>query len=400
MAKFKYRALTTSNEKVEGVYEAKSKDEVLAIISSNGYYPLMVEEIIESQQINLGFSKKVKLKDMAVFCRQFYTMLDAGVQIDHCLNILSEQLTHPELKKAIAQVEDEVRRGESLSESMSQHNEVFPELLLKMIQSGEVSGNLDTIMLRMSAYYEKESKVSSKVKNAMIYPAILAIVAAGAVTIILTFVMPTFIQMFDENGVELPWLTRALLATSDFMTSQYLLIITTLFLAVFGYRMYAKTDHGKYTLSQMKLSIPILKPLNQKMIVSRFTRTLSTLLSSGIPLAQSIHIVSEVVQNKVAEQALQSVREELVKGEGLSGPILETKIFPPMLSSMIHIGEETGSLDDILAKTADFYDDELEAQIQATTALIEPLLIVVMGIIIATIVLAIMIPMFEMYTQI
>ena len=400
MAKFKYRALTTSNEKVEGVYEAKSKDEVLAIISSNGYYPLMVEEIIESQQINLGFSKKVKLKDMAVFCRQFYTMLDAGVQIDHCLNILSEQLTHPELKKAIAQVEDEVRRGESLSESMSQHNEVFPELLLKMIQSGEVSGNLDTIMLRMSAYYEKESKVSSKVKNAMIYPAILAIVAAGAVTVILTFVMPTFIQMFDENGVELPWLTRALLATSDFMTSQYLLIITTLFLAVFGYRMYAKTDHGKYTLSQMKLSIPILKPLNQKMIVSRFTRTLSTLLSSGIPLAQSIHIVSEVVQNKVAEQALQSVREELVKGEGLSGPILETKIFPPMLSSMIHIGEETGSLDDILAKTADFYDDELEAQIQATTALIEPLLIVVMGIIIATIVLAIMIPMFEMYTQI
>lgn len=400
MAKFKYRALTTSNEKVEGVYEAKSKDEVLAIISSNGYYPLMVEEIIESQQINLGFSKKVKLKDMAVFCRQFYTMLDAGVQIDHCLNILSEQLTHPELKKAIAQVEDEVRRGESLSESMSQHNEVFPELLLKMIQSGEVSGNLDTIMLRMSAYYEKESKVSSKVKNAMIYPAILAIVAAGAVTVILTFVMPTFIQMFDENGVELPWLTRALLATSDFMTSQYLLIITTLFLAVFGYRMYAKTDHGKYTLSQMKLAIPILKPLNQKMIVSRFTRTLSTLLSSGIPLAQSIHIVSEVVQNKVAEQALQSVREELVKGEGLSGPILETKIFPPMLSSMINIGEETGSLDDILAKTADFYDDELEAQIQATTALIEPLLIVVMGIIIATIVLAIMIPMFEMYTQI
>ena len=284
MAKFKYRALTTSNEKVEGVYEAKSKDEVLAIISSNGYYPLMVEEIIESQQINLGFSKKVKLKDMAVFCRQFYTMLDAGVQIDHCLNILSEQLTHPELKKAIAQVEDEVRRGESLSESMSQHNEIFPELLLKMIQSGEVSGNLDTIMLRMSAYYEKESKVSSKVKNAMIYPAILAIVAAGAVTVILTFVMPTFIQMFDENGVELPWLTRALLATSDFMTSQYLLIITTLFLAVFGYRMYAKTDHGKYTLSQMKLAIPILKPLNQKMIVSRFTRTLSTLLSSGIHL--------------------------------------------------------------------------------------------------------------------
>ncbi len=400
MAKFKYRALTANNEKVEGIYEAKSKDEVLTIISSNGYYPLMIEEVIESQQIHLGFNKKVKLKDIAVFCRQFYTMLDAGVQIDHCLSILAEQLTHPELKKAIAQVGDEVRRGESLAESMSKHDEVFPELLLKMIQSGEISGNLDTIMLRMSAYYEKENKINSKVKNAMIYPAILAIVAAGAVSVILTFVMPTFMEMFAENGVELPWLTKALLATSDFITSYYLLILMIGFVGLFGYRLYSRTDHGKYTISQIKLAVPIIKPLNQKIIVSRFTRTLSTLLSSGMPLAQSIHIVSEVVQNKVAEDALQSVREELVKGEGLSGPIAETKIFPPMLSSMIHIGEETGSLDDILAKTADFYDDELEAQIQATTALIEPLLIVVMGIIIGAIVLAIMIPMFEMYTQI
>lgn len=400
MAKFKYRALTSTNEKVEGVYEAKSKDEVLAIISSNGYYPLMVEEIIVSQDIKLGFNKKVKLKDIAVFCRQFYTMLDAGVQIDNCLTILAEQLTHPQLKQAIAQVGDDVKRGESLADSMAIHNEVFPELLLKMIQSGEMSGNLDTIMLRMSVYYEKENKINSKVKNAMIYPAILAIVAAGAVTVILTFVMPTFMEMFAENGVELPWLTKALLWTSDFITSQYLSILIVGFAAWFGYRLYSRTEHGKYTISQIKLAVPIMKPLNQKIIVSQFTRTLSTLLASGIPLAQSIHIVSEVVQNKVAEEALQTVREELVKGEGLSEPIASTGIFPPMLSSMIHIGEETGALDDILSKTADFYDDELEAQIQATTALIEPLLIVVMGIIIAAIVLAIMIPMFEMYTQI
>ena len=234
----------------------------------------------------------------------------------------------------------------------------------------------------------------------MIYPAILAIVAAGAVTVILTFVMPTFMEMFAENGVELPWLTKALLWTSDFITSQYLSILIVGFAAWFGYRLYLRTEHGKYTISQIKLAVPIMKPLNQKIIVSQFTRTLSTLLASGMPLAQSIHIVSEVVQNKVAEEALQTVREELVKGEGLSDPIASTGIFPPMLSSMIHIGEETGALDDILSKTADFYDDELEAQIQATTALIEPLLIVVMGIIIAAIVLAIMIPMFEMYTQI
>ena len=399
MAKFKYRALTSTNEKVEGVYEAKSKDEVLAIISSNGYYPLMVEEVIESTNIELGFKKKVKLKDIAILCRQFYTMLDAGVQIDSCLEILAEQLTHPELKKALDAVYEDVNRGDSLADSMAKHDEVFPELLLKMIQSGEVSGNLDTIMLRMSIYYEKENKINSKIKNAMIYPSILAIVAAGAITVILTFVMPTFIEMFAENGVELPWLTKALLWTSDFMTSHSLSLIVFIFFIVFSYRIYSRTNHGKYTTSQVKLVLPILKPLNQKIIVSRFTRTLSTLLSSGMPLVQSIHIVSEVVQNKVAEEALLKVREELVKGEGLSGPIKESGIFPPMLSSMVHIGEETGALDDILNKTADFYDDELEAQIQATTALIEPLLIVVMGIIIGAIVLAIMIPMFEMYTQ-
>lgn len=399
MAKFKYRALTSTNEKVEGVYEAKSKDEVLAIISSNGYYPLMVEEVIESTNIELGFKKKVKLKDIAILCRQFYTMLDAGVQIDSCLEILSEQLTHPELKKALNVVYEDVNRGDSLADSMAKHDEVFPELLLKMIQSGEVSGNLDTIMLRMSIYYEKENKINSKIKNAMIYPSILAIVAAGAVTVILTFVMPTFIEMFAENGVELPWLTKALLWTSDFMTSHSLSLIVFIFFIVFSYRIYSRTNHGKYTTSQVKLALPILKPLNQKIIVSRFTRTLSTLLSSGMPLVQSIHIVSEVVQNKVAEEALLKVREELVKGEGLSGPIKESGIFPPMLASMVHIGEETGALDDILNKTADFYDDELETQIQATTALIEPLLIVVMGIIIGAIVLAIMIPMFEMYTQ-
>lgn len=399
MAKFKYRALTSTNEKVEGVYEAKSKDEVLMIISSNGYYPLMVEEIIESTTIDFGFKKKVKLKDIAVFCRQFYTMVDAGVPLDSCLDILATQLTHPELKKALSQVYEDVKRGDSLFESMAKQEEVFPELLLKMIQSGEVSGNLDTILLRMSVYYEKENKMNSKVKNAMIYPSILAIVAAGAVTVILTFVMPTFIEMFDENGVELPLITKALLWISDFMTSHALLIIIFLFVAVFSYRLYSRTDHGKYSISQLKLAVPVIKPLNQKIIVSRFTRTLSTLLSSGIPLAQSIHIVSEVVQNKVAENALLTVREELVKGEGLSGPMKESGIFPPMLSSMIHIGEETGALDDILYKTADFYDDELEAQIQTTTALIEPLLIAVMGIIIGGIVLAIMIPMFEMYTQ-
>ena len=234
----------------------------------------------------------------------------------------------------------------------------------------------------------------------MIYPAVLVSVAAIAVTIILTFVMPTFIDMFNQNGIELPLLTKGLLWTSDFMASYFVFIIIALFLLYFIFKGYSKTEHGNYTISKFKLTAPILKPLNQKIIVSRFLpERFQHYLASGNSVAQSVQIASEVVQNKLAEEALLGVREKLIKGEGLSGPMQESEIFPSMLSSMIHIGEETGSLDEILYKTADFYDDELEAQIQATTALIEPLMIVIMGVIIGGIVMAIMIPMFEMYTQ-
>ncbi|MDE5978189.1 MAG: type II secretion system F family protein [Turicibacter sp.] len=399
MAKFRYRALTSRQEKVEGVYDAQSKDEVLAILATNGYYPLLVEEVKDNLNVDLGFKKKVKLKDIAIFCRQFYTMVDAGVQMDACLDILATQLTHPVLKEALREIYDDVKRGDTLSNAMARHPKVFPSLLIKMIQSGEVSGNLDTILLRMSVYYEKENKVNSKIKNAMIYPAVLASVAAAAVAIIITFVMPTFIDMFDQNGIELPLLTKGLLWTSDFMSAYFIYVLIAVFIIGFLFKTYTKTEHGYYYLSKFKLWAPILKPLNQKIIVSRFTRTISTLLASGISIAQSVQIVSEVVQNKLAEEALLGVREKLIKGEGLSSPMRESGIFPSMLSSMIHIGEETGALDDILYKTADFYDDELEAQIQATTALIEPLMIVIMGIIIGVIVMAIMIPMFDMYTQ-
>ncbi len=400
MPKFKYRALTTTNERVEGEYSAKNQEEVVALLASHQYYPLKIEEVIESTEIKLGIPKKVKVKDISIFCRQFYTMLDAGVQIDDCLEILTTQMTNDTMKKALHDVFENVKKGESLADSMGLHTNVFPELLVKMIKSGELSGNLDTIMLRMSLYYEKENKVNSKVKNAMIYPAILAVVAAVAVAVILTFVMPTFMEMFEQNDVELPMLTKALIWTSNQLVTHWLPIIFIGILLYIAFRFYAKTDHGKYTSSHLKLSVPILKPLNEKIVVSRFTRTLSTLLASGIPLTTSIHIVSEVVQNRVAELALNEVRERLVKGEGLSGPMKDAQIFPPMLSSMIRIGEESGALDDILNKTADFYEDELEAQIAATTAMVEPLLIVIMGIIIGAIVLAIMLPMFEMYTQI
>lgn len=399
MAQFKYRAKTPSGEKINGVYEATNREEVIMMITANGYYPLLIEEIVSSPNVNLGFTKSVKLTDVSIFCRQFYTMLDAGVSIDSALKILSKQLPNKRMKEAIAQVEEEVSKGETLSEAMGKHLKVFPPLLVSMIEVGEASGDLDTVMERMSLQYERENKINNKVKSAMIYPIILGIVAVVVVIFLLTFVMPTYVSMFSDNGVDLPLSTRLLMGMSDFLQANLIYLLGVIAIVVVIIHMYTKTDGGQYVMSHLKLKIPILNALNHKIIVSRFTRTMSALMASGIPMMKSLDLVADVIQNKVAQDALVRVGERVSKGYGLADPIQEEKIFPEMLASMIKIGEETGALDDILAKTADFYEEELEHQIQTTTAMVEPLMILTMGVVIGFIVVSIMTPMFEMYNN-
>lgn len=398
MANFKYRAMSGNGNKIEGKHSANSRDEVVQMITSNGYYPLMIEEIVESTNIELGFGEKVKTKDIAIFCRQLYTMIDAGVSINRALNIMSNQITNKKLKKATVEIEEDVKKGEMLSVAIKKHYDIFPQLFISMVESGEVSGNLDTMMLRMSTHFEKENKLNNKIKSAMTYPAVLGTVAVCAVMFIMTFVMPTFIEMFESEGVILPISTKILIGISGVLQENLLFIIVCCICISVAISFYSRTEHGIYTISDLKLKIPVLGELNKKIIVSRFTRTLSTLIASGVSLVQALPVVAGVLENKVAEDAINKVREEVTKGEGLSQPIKETGIFPEMLASMINIGEETGQLDEILNKTADFYDDEVEQSIQTTTALIEPLLIVVMGVIIGFIVISIMLPMFDMYT--
>lgn len=399
MAKFKYRAMKPDGSKIDGEYTGSSRDEVMSMITSNGYYPLMVEEVSESTKIELNFKKKVTTKDIAILCRQLYTMIDAGVSINNSLHLLANNMTNKKLKEVLYEIEDDVKRGEMLSESMKKYKDVFPPLLIAMIESGEISGNLDTMMLRMSAHYEKETKLNNKIKAAMTYPAVLSVVAIGAVMFIMTFVMPSFIEMFESEGVVLPLTTKVLLGTSGFLSENLLVVGLFIVIMVVAFSYYKKSEHGIYTLSSLKLKLPVIGDLNKKIIVSRFTRTLSTLVVSGVSLIQAIPVVAGVLNNKVAEDALMKVREEVVKGEGLSNPIRATGIFPEMLASMITIGEETGQLDEILNKTADFYDEEVEQAIQTTTALIEPLLIVVMGVVIGFIIVSILLPMFNMYGQ-
>lgn len=399
MANFKYRMMNSSGEKLEGVYAASSRQEVIEMIKSNNNYPLKIEEIIENKDMEIQVFNKVKTKDIAVFCRQFYTMLNAGATITTCLNVLGQQITNKRLKNSILLVDENVRKGLTLSEAFKKE-EVFPELLISMVESGEVSGNLDTIMNRMAEHYEKENKLNNKVRGAMVYPIILAILSITIVVGILTFVMPTFVSMFDDNGIELPLPTRMLLATSNFLRTKWYLIILIILAIVYSLKYYFKTETGEITLNRLKLKLPLFKGINEKIIVSRFTRTLSTVLASGVSLIQGLQVVSKVVGNKVIENKILEVRELVIKGGGLSQALKRVGFFPPMLCSMVSIGEESGSLDDILNKTADFYDDELETAIQQFTSMLEPIMILIMGVIIGFMIISIILPVFDMYNQI
>ncbi len=400
MAIFKYKAINSEGQRIEGSQSADSESQIREMLLSNQYYPLSIEKENSKSKKSFSFNSKVKLKDIAVFCRQFYVMLDSGLSIGKALNILIEQCEKPKLREALIGVNGELKRGETLASSMRKRKDVFPNLLTSMIDAGERSGNLDIILKRMADYYEKETKIRGKIKSAMIYPIVLGVVAIIAITFILTFVMPTFVQMFEENNVDLPMATKMVLGTSKMLGKYGIIIFLILVTAIILLVKYLKSEEGQYKLSSINLKIPVIKKLTQKIIVSRFTRTMGIVSSSGMSLVTSIEIVASVVGNKIAEKELLKVKEKVLKGEGLGDSIMNIKIFPPMLASMVKIGEEAGSLDSILDKTADFYDDELEREIKTATALIEPSMIVLMGIIIGFLLISILTPMFKMYNSI
>ncbi|MGV1055256.1 type II secretion system F family protein [Clostridium perfringens] len=400
MAIFKYKAINSEGQRIEGSQSADSENQIREMLLSNQYYPLSIEKENSKSKKSFSFNSKVKLKDIAVFCRQFYVMLDSGLSIGKALNILIEQCEKPKLREALIGVNGELKRGETLASSMRKRKDVFPNLLTSMIDAGERSGNLDIILKRMAEYYEKETKIRGKIKSAMIYPIVLGVVAIIAITFILTFVMPTFVQMFEENNVDLPMATKMVLGTSKMLGKYGIIIFLILVTAIILLVKYLKSEEGQYKLSSINLKIPVIKKLTQKIIVSRFTRTMGIVSSSGMSLVTSIEIVASVVGNKIAEKELLKVKEKVLKGEGLGDSIMNIKIFPPMLASMVKIGEEAGSLDSILDKTADFYDDELEREIKTATALIEPSMIVLMGIIIGFLLISILTPMFKMYNSI
>lgn len=398
MSKYKYKAISSKGEVIQGVHECRSREEVLNLMVSSGYSPLSIEESIGSKEIILGKRNKVNNKDISIFCRQLATMIEAGVSITNAISLLAEQIPNKKLREVLVKVDEDIRKGEELSVAMGKYSNEFPTLLISMIQVGEQSGTLDSIMNRMATYYEKQTKMNGKLKNALIYPGILATVTVFVVVFILTYIMPMFMDMFESAGSDLPAMTKIVLSLGDGIRHYGILIGLVIVGIVVGFKYYTKrVDAGIYMYSKYKLKNSLFKDLNQKIVVSRFARGLSTVLGAGLSIASSIDVVSAVLENKYADVKLKTVKERMLAGDTLSDAIKESQLFPPMLGSMIKIGEEAGELDNILSKTADFYDEELERAIEAFTTILDPIMLVIMGVVVGFLIISILTPMFEMY---
>lgn len=397
---YRYKAISPKGEVIEGFFEGDGESDVLAMLKGNNYMPVEIEKDIgEAAKIDL-FAPKIKKKDLAIFCRQFYTMLDAGIGIVKCIDILEKQTENKTLVKSLGVLHEDVQKGFTLSEAMKTHPKVFPSLLINMVEAGEFSGNLDVIIERMAVHFEKENKLENKIKSALVYPIALGFISVAVVIFLLVAVMPTFIGMFESSGQALPMPTQILLKLSNLLTEFWYIFIVGVVGATIGFVTFKQTNSGILLLDNIKLKVPIVKDTNVKIITSRFTRTLSTLMSSGMPLLQSMEIVGKVVGNQVVQDRLEIASEDIRKGVSLSRTIREVGVFPPMVDSMMKIGEESGALDDILYKTADFYDEEVEVALQKMTALMEPLMLVVMALVIGFIVISMALPMFDMVNTI
>ncbi|MFA9423631.1 MAG: type II secretion system F family protein [Sedimentibacter sp.] len=394
--RYKYKSISSNGRESEGLYVGDNESGLISMLREKKELVVSIERDIQSEaQIEI-FKKKVKKKDLALFCRQFYTMISAGLGIVPCLEILVSQTQNKTFKNAIADTYEDVQKGLTLSESMKLHTAVFPTILISMVEAGEVSGNIDTIMLRMAEHFEKENKLENKVKSALVYPAVLAVVMVCVVVFMLVFILPVFVGMFEGSDVALPGPTQFLINLSESIQTYWYIYAGVVAAIVLGLSAYKKTEEGIEFFDTLKLRLPVVKGTTTMIVTSRFTRTLSTLLSSGIPLLQAMEVVTRVVGNSVIEKRLLIGIGNIRKGVSLSKTVKDVGIFPQMVESMIRIGEESGSLDDMLYKTADFYDEEVETSLQKLTSMLEPIMIVVMGAVIGFIAIAMYMPMFDM----
>lgn len=393
---FQWEGKTRQGSVQKGEIAAKNKDEVLALLRRQNIQPISVTE--KSREIRFSFGgQKITDKDVVIFTRQLATMIDAGLPLVQCLDILGSQADNKSLAKVINQVRTDVESGATFAESLKKHPKVFDNLYVNMVAAGEAGGILDTILQRLAAYMEKLSKIKKQIKSAMIYPAIILFVAVSVVALLMVVVVPMLAGMFASMGQLLPLPTRIVISISNFLKGWGgLVVLIAIVGAIVGLRQWRKTEGGLRITDSVALKIPVMGSLIQRVAVAKFTRTMGTLLSSGVPILEGLLIVSRTAGNKIVEEGIVRTRQSVSEGKTLAEPLSAAKVFPPMVVQMIAVGEATGALDSMLNKIADFYDEEVDSAVAALTSMLEPLLMIFLGTTVGFVIVAMYMPIFQM----
>jgi len=396
MSQFVYSVRDRSGRVIRGVLDASDRNSAIQKLRESGYIIATLKE--KKAVAGLGFLSrgKVKLKDLAIFSKQFAAMVDSGIDVLRCLKILEKQTEVPALKEAVAAIRDDVAEGQTLSGAMAKHPKVFPKLYISLIRASEESGALDIVLDRLAFALEKEVNLRNQISAGLKYPQVIAVAAVIVLTIVMVFVIPRFQEMFAGLGGQLPLMTRILISVAVFMKKYWYIILAVYFAFPFGLRFFGNTPGGRMLLDRLKLRLPIFGDLTRKVIIARFSRNLATMLANGIPILRAMDIVYEAAGNVVYEEAIKKIRSSVKQGESIAGPMEAVGVFPPMVTAMVAVGEESGDLDGMLGKISDFYEAEVDATVKALTSLMEPLLISTMGAIVGFIVISLFLPLFKL----
>jgi len=391
---FIYSAKTVAGDIQTGNVDLPNREAVIGYLRRQRLIPVTVRE--KPKEVTLSFGRRVKMKEIVHFTRQFATMVNSGLPLVQCLDILSQQTENKFLATSVKEVQSDVESGATLADALRNHPKVFNDLYVNMVAAGEAGGILDTVLLRLSVFLEKNEALVRKVKGAMIYPGVIMSVAVIAITVLLVFVIPTFQSMFASVDLALPAPTRLVIWLSDMLKAYWWLMLGLLVAGVWSIRMYYRTSGGRLVLDQVILRIPILGDLMRKTAVARFTRTLGTLLSSGVSILDGLEITARTAGNRVIHDAVMRSRSSIAGGETIAEPLKQSGVFPPMVTQMINVGEQTGTIDEMLDKIADFYDDEVDTAVEALLAAMEPMLIVFLGLVVGGMIVAMYLPIFDM----
>jgi len=395
MGEFQWTGTNRQGRTLNGTMEAKSRAEVKEQLEARGVVVTNIKGGFDMSTFGV-IGSGVKPKELSTFTRQFSVMINAGLPLVGCLQILGRQQENKVFKNIIVEVTNDVEKGGTLAESLGRHKKVFSELYVNMVAAGEQGGILDTILARLADYLEDAATLQSKIKSAMMYPVVVLIVVLVATLAMLIFVIPIFEKMFEDLGGELPAMTQVVVDMSDFVQNYILFILLGIGGIIFAYNMYYKTNSGEKVIDTVKLSLPVFGPINRKMSIARFTRTLGTLTSSGVAILDGLNITAKTAGNRVISDAIMKARVSISGGENIAGPLEESGVFPTMVTQMIAVGEETGGLDEMLVKVADFYDEEVKILVDGMASTIEPLMIVFLGGFVGALVVAMYLPIFDM----